>query len=132
MHRRAPRFVLCFGAAILAVAGCVSSQAAFGQTQAPPNRVPELIALTVLVAHGMTQPGTVDPECRALQSRISPIRFGSLNVVQKRTLRVPFGTWARVGMPGGGAVQMVPISVVDRLLHMQLQVPRGARDGFKT
>ncbi len=128
----APRRALCRGALVFALAGCAGSGAAFGQSQ--NAGIPEVrnVALTVLIAHGMSQPGTIDPECQLLQARIRPMRFGTLTAVQKRSFVVPFGTWAQVAMPGGSAVRMVPISVVDGRLHLHVRLPRGARAGLDT
>ena len=128
----APHRALRIGAVLFAVVGCAGSGAAFGQSRSEGLPDARGIALSVLVAHGMRQPGTVDPECRPLQARIRPMRFGTLTVVQKRSFVVPFGTWARVSMPGGRAVKMVPISVIDERLHLHVQVPRGARKGLDT
>ena len=117
---------------LVAAVACASPGSVLGQSR--PEGLPDVrgVALSVLVAHGMPEPGTVDPECRPLQARIRPMRFGTLTVVQKRTFVVPFGTWAHVAMPGGRPVQMVPISVIDGRLHLHVQVPRGPRKGLDT
>lgn len=132
MPSAASRRVLGLGVILFAAIGFTGSENAFAQS--PNEAMPRIrgVALTVLIAHGMPQPGTIDPECRPLQARIRPMRFGTLTAVEKRSFVLPFGTWARVAMPGGRSVQMVPISVVDERLHLHLQVPRGANRGLDT
>lgn len=104
----------------------LGGSARLAQADCPTPASPDRIALSILIAHGSQDEidgvGGVDAECTALQGRL-PVAFSTLRTNAQRCFNLAFGESAEMTLPSGGTVQFLPISIVDDLLHVQLQMP---------
>ena len=110
-----PRALIALAATLLA-AGVARADHQVG----PPERP---VMVEVLVVHARQQPGRIDPVCEKLRHRLRLMNFRSLRMVQKRLFKLRMGERGRMQLPAGRRVEFLPISVIDRQLHMQVQMP---------
>ena len=99
----------------------------FGLLHATGARAQEPIKLppvhfTVTVGHAMAEPGAVAAEFRGFQRNFMP-HLSSIRVIEKRAFTLRFGEWARVKLPTGSDVSILPLAVHGRKLHMQFNLP---------
>ena len=84
----------------------------------------QAVSFRVLVAHAMERAGKIDEECRPLQRRLRPMRFGTMRMVSQRTVRSPGpGQWVRVKLPTGEVMSFLPINVVQDRVFVHLRLP---------
>ena len=94
-----------------------------------PDR--QIVSIRVMVVHASQEKGTIDPECRDLPRRLGPLKFGGLQLLQQRRLRLSMGERAAVALPGGREVRMLPVSIVKKRLFMNLEVPGQVNGQFR-
>ena len=88
---------------------------------AEPREQP--VAVRVMVAHAVVEPGRVDPECESLQKQLAPLKFGSLRAVQVRTFRLHMGQRGAIMLPTGTELRIVPLSIIRKRLNLRVEVP---------
>ncbi len=81
------------------------------------------VLVRTMVVHAEKKAGQVDWICKKLRKKLAPMNFGTLRVVQQRQLKLAFGESGRLRLPGGREVSFLPISVLHRKLHMQVEMP---------
>ncbi len=81
------------------------------------------VLLRAMVVHVEKKAGQVDWICEKLRKKLAPMNFGTLRVVQQRQFKLAFGELGRLGLPEGREVRFLPISVLHRQLHMQVEMP---------
>jgi len=89
-----------------------------GSAEAEPS-----VLVRTLVVHAEQKPGQVDWICEKLKKKLAPMNFGTLRVVQQRQFKLRFGEQGALSLPEGREVRFLPISVVHRQLHMQIEMP---------
>ena len=85
---------------------------------APPS-----VLVRALVVHAEKKAGQVDWICEKLRRKLAPMNFGTLRVVRQRQFKLAFGELGRLDLPEGREVRFLPISVLHRQLHMQVEMP---------
>lgn len=109
-------FVLAAPAAPVAQAQEVETAVAVPSRAAPP------ISFKVMVVYASKKPGKVDAEALALSKRL-PMRFETVELLEKKSLSVPFGEEVKLVLSTGGEVRLLPVLVHQNQLHMQFQMP---------
>ncbi len=92
---------------------------------------PTVVSVRVMVVHASQEKGTIDPECRDLPRRLGPLKFGGLQLIQQRRLRLNMGERGSVALPGGREVRLLPLSIVKKRLFMNLEVPGQVNGQFR-
>jgi hypothetical protein len=86
---------------------------------APPYRP---VLLQVMVVHAAKEEGKIDPPCQSLKHTL--LRdFGTLRLMKKERFKLRMGERGHMQLPAGHSLQFLPISVLDRELHMHVQIP---------
>ena len=81
------------------------------------------VLVRAMVVHAEKKAGQVDWICEKLRRKLAPMNFGTLRVVQQRQFKLAFGELGRLPLPEGREVRFLPISVLHRKLHMQVEMP---------
>ncbi len=81
------------------------------------------VLVRTLVVHAEKKPGQVDWICEELKKKLKLMNFGTLRVVQRRLFKLAFGEAGRLPLPEGREVRFLPISILHRQLHMQVEMP---------
>ncbi len=84
---------------------------------------PRSVLVRAMVVHAEKKAGQVDWICEKLRRKLAPMNFGTLRVVQRRQFKLAFGESGRLLLPEGREVRFLPISVLHRKLHMQVEMP---------
>ena len=91
------------------------------QATQPPLAIPP-ITIRISVATASEAEGVMDPKALDIYEHL-PAKYQSIRLIEERTLTVVFGEVARVGLPTGTEVRLVPVAVHGGQLHMQLEMP---------
>jgi hypothetical protein len=92
-------------------------------THAPqPARAIPPISIRISIALASEKQGKLDPAARDIYERL-PARYHSIRMIEERTIEVLFGEQARITLPTGTEVRLIPIAVHGRQLHLQLEMP---------
>jgi hypothetical protein len=91
------------------------------QVPKPPLAIPP-ITIRIAVANASEAEGAMDPKARDIYEHL-PAKYQSIRLIEERTLTVVFGEVARVALPTGTEVRLVPVAVHGGQLHMQLEMP---------
>lgn len=110
--RAALRPAALAAAVVLIGAGVVVAQSA-GQ-----------ISLRVRVVQADERKGEIDKGCEDVPNILKPMRFGSLRLIQDRQLLLRLGQHGTVMLPTGEKVQLMPVSIHGKRLHMHVQAPK--------
>ncbi len=84
---------------------------------------PRSVLVRAMVVHAEKKAGQVDWICEKLRKKLAPMNFGTLRVVQQRQFKLALGELGRLPLPEGREVRFLPISVLHRKLHMQVEMP---------
>jgi hypothetical protein len=108
---------LRLGSAAMLMFGLLHAEQARAQdaSKLPP------VQFTVTVAHAMAEPGAVAAEFRGFQRQMP--HLSSIRVLDKQSFRLQFGEWARMSLPTGSDVSVLPLAVHGGRLHMQFNLP---------
>ncbi len=108
----------------------IAAALALGILGSPPARADSaadvtqrLVLVRTMVVHAEKKAGQVDWICEKLRKKLAPMNFGTLRVVQRRQFKLAFGESGRLLLPEGREVRFLPISVLHRKLHMQVEMP---------
>jgi len=88
---------------------------------APAHALPP-IHIRMQIARASEEPGEVSPEARDIFEHL-PSKYRSLSLIEDKTVAVLLGEQARVSLPNGREVVLLPIAVHGGQLHMQLEMP---------
>ena len=66
--------------------------------------------------------GELDPAARDIYEQL-PAKYHSIRMIEERTIEVLFGEQARVVLPTGSEVHLIPVAVHGGQLHLQLEMP---------
>jgi len=92
-------------------------------TQAPePARQIPPISIRVSIASASELEGEMDPAARDIYEHL-PAKYHSIKMIEERTIEVLFGEVARVELPSGTEVRLIPVAVHGGQLHLQLEMP---------
>ncbi len=91
------------------------------QVPEPPLAIPP-ITIRISVATASEAEGAMDPKAHDIYEHL-PAKYQSIRLIDERTLTVVFGEVARVALPTGSEVRLVPVAVHGGQLHMQLEMP---------
>jgi hypothetical protein len=91
------------------------------QVPQPPLAIPP-ITIRIAVATASEAEGEMDPKALDIYEHL-PAKYQSIRLIDERTLTVVFGEVARVGLPTGTEVRLVPVAVHGGQLHLQLEMP---------
>jgi hypothetical protein len=80
------------------------------------------IHIHMQIARASESPGAVAPEARDIFEHL-PSKYQSLALIEDKTVAVLLGEQARVSLPNGREVVLLPIAVHGGQLHMQLEMP---------
>jgi len=115
-------------AAALALAGLAPFELR-AQTQLPlaPESAKEAaaippIVIRISVAYASEEQGEVDLAARDIYEHL-PAKYRSIQMVDEQTIEVLFGEQARVKLPTGDEVRLLPVAVHGGQLHLQLEMP---------
>jgi hypothetical protein len=89
-------------------------------TQPAPPIPP--ITIRISVASASEVEGDMDPAARDIYEHL-PAKYRSIQMIEERTIEVLFGEVARVGLPTGTEVRLIPVAVHGGQLHLQLEMP---------
>jgi hypothetical protein len=64
----------------------------------------------------------MDPKALDIYEHL-PAKYHSIRLIEERTISVVFGEVARVGLPTGSEVRLIPVAVHGGQLHLQLEMP---------
>lgn len=106
---------------VCALLGVLGGQVARADSEDSAVRKPILVR--ALVVHAMQKPGQVDWICEDLKRKLDMMNFGTLRVLQRRQFKLRFGEEGRLSLPAGHEVRFLPISILNRELHMQVEMP---------
>ncbi len=81
------------------------------------------VLVHVMVVHAKVEPGPIDPGCVPLKRKLGMMNFRTLRMLQQQRFKLQMGQQARMQLPAGRHFEILPISVIDRELHMQVQMP---------
>jgi hypothetical protein len=90
-------------------------------TPTPVRSLPP-IQIRVSIARASEAEGPVDPRARDIYEHV-PTKYHSISMVDDRTVAVLLGEEARVKLPTGTEVRLLPIAVHGGQLHLQLEMP---------
>lgn len=105
------------------VLGVVATPLARADSEADVRATQRSVLVRALVVHAEKKTGQVDWICEKLRRKLQPMNFGTLRVVQRRQFKLAYGESGRLALPGGREVRFLPISVLHRQLHMQVEMP---------
>lgn len=108
-----------FGSA-LAMIGGLASPPAFAQSPLP--LAADQVSFQIRVCLGSEGEGGVDPECESIQAQL-PKRFGTLKLQQQGELALELGQPQGLVLPTGSEFYFRPISILERKLQMQVNMP---------
>jgi hypothetical protein len=93
-------------------------------TPAPNASQPVIppITIRVSVASASEAEGEIDPRAKDIYEHL-PARFHSIRMLEEKTIAVLFGERARVDLPTGSSVTLLPVAVHHNQLHLQLEMP---------
>jgi len=80
------------------------------------------IQIRMLIARASEAPGEVAPEARDIFEHL-PSKYQSLALIEDKTVAVLLGEQARIALPNGREVVLLPMDVQGGQLHMQLEMP---------
>jgi hypothetical protein len=127
---RANSVPLAFAAALVligATPGASRAQTALplvpdsAQVPQPPLAIPP-ITIRISVASASESEGTMDPKAADIYEHL-PAKYHSIHLIDERTLTVVFGEVARIALPTGAEVRLIPVAVHGGQLHLQLEMP---------
>lgn len=107
----------------LAVACLLATLAGASPALADPAERTAPVAVRVIVAHAIREPGRIDPACKDLEKQISSLGFGSLHMVRKEILMLRMGQRGAMPLPSGSELRIVPLSIIRERLNMRVEVP---------
>ena len=87
----------------------------------PPMAIPP-ITIRISVATASESEGVMDPKALDIYQHL-PAKYQSIQLIDERTLSVVFGEVARVDLPTGTQVRLLPVAVHGGQLHLQLEMP---------
>ena len=87
----------------------------------PPLAIPP-ITIRISVASASEAEGVMDPKALDIYEHL-PAKYHSIRLIEERTISVVFGEVARVGLPTGTEVRLIPVAVHGGQLHLQLEMP---------
>ena len=88
---------------------------------APVHALPP-IHIRMQIARASEEPGEVPAEARDIFEHL-PSKYQSLSLIEDKTVAVLLGEQARIALPNGREVVLLPIAVHGGQLHMQLEMP---------
>jgi len=103
-----------------AVLGVLPAAPVAAQSRVGPPERPVIVQVTVVNA--TQQPGPVDPGCGELKQQLSLMNFKSLRLVYRERFKLRMGQRGGLRLPEGRKLDFLPISIVDNLLHVQVQL----------
>ncbi len=80
------------------------------------------ITIRISIASASEDEGTLDPAATDIYEQL-PAKYHSIRMVEERTIAVFFGEQARVVLPTGSEVRLLPVAVHGGQLHLQLEMP---------
>ncbi len=80
------------------------------------------ISFKVSVVYATQKAGKIDTRTLPLINRM-PMKFGSAEVLDERSISVPFGQNSAVPLASGSEIRLLPVVVHQNQLHMQLEMP---------
>lgn len=89
-------------------------------TEAIPPIPP--ITIRISIASASEDDGELDPAARDIYEQL-PAKYHSIRMIEERTIEVLFGEQARVVLPTGSDVHLIPVAVHGGQLHLQLEMP---------
>ncbi|HTO06118.1 MAG TPA: hypothetical protein VMR86_03600 [Myxococcota bacterium] len=100
-----------------------SSSTALVAPSAPaPVRALPPIQIRISIARASEAEGPIDPLAKDIYEHV-PKKYHSISMVDDRTVAVLLGEEARVKLPTGSEVRLVPVAVHGGQLHLQLEMP---------
>jgi len=100
--------------------GSLVAQPVFAQSPLP--LAADQVSFQIRVCLGSEGDGGVDPECESIQAQL-PKRFGTLKLQQQGALALELGQPQGLVLPTGSELYFRPISILERKLHMQVNMP---------
>ncbi len=91
------------------------------QVPQPPLAIPP-ITIRISIATASEVEGELDPRALDIYEHL-PAKFHSIQMIDERTISVVFGEVARVDLPTGAQVRLMPVAVHGGQLHLQLEMP---------
>lgn len=77
----------------------------------------------IRVIQASEQNGKIEPGCEETRRLLPWANFKRMELLQERRLRLSMGEAGQVDLPTGKRVRLVPISILNRRLHVHLQGP---------
>ena len=91
-------------------------------TTPPPVHTLPPIQIRVSIARASQNEGVIDPLAMDIYEHL-PAKFHSIVLIEDRTVAVLLGEQARVKLPTGNEVRLLPVAVHGGQLHLQLEMP---------
>lgn len=103
-----------------------------GLASGPPASAEETVSFDLLVAQASAEEGPIDPGARRLHAHIEKeFRYGSLQVLDKRTLRIGLGGSGSATLPNGKKITLQPILSDDQGILVGVDVEGAVRGDFR-
>ncbi len=93
---------------------------AVARAQADPKDLPP-VDCTVSVGFARVESGTVAAEFHGFQRQMP--HFKSVELLEKRSFSLHFGEWGHVNLPSSDSIDILPVGVYGKRLHMQFKMP---------
>jgi len=134
LPRTSSAAALSVAAALALLGGAARAQSESAETPAtpatasvqpatpPPVRALPPIQIRVSIARASEAEGAIDPLARDIYDHV-PSKYHSITLIDDQTVAVLLGEQARVKLPTGGEVRLLPIAVHGGQLHLQLEMP---------